>query len=110
MIIFRLDILGHQAGSHSLILRKIDPATCMVGPSLPMIPPPRAMIRLEMIFTTTIVRFSSLLTLSLYLGVASSMAAITWGIPLPLAKGAHWRTTHQAVRKHSGVTIKSIQK
>src|SRR6218665_552487 len=52
-IAFFLDTLGHQYGKALLIAVKIEAAICMVGPSLPAIPPPNTLKRLEMIFTTT---------------------------------------------------------
>jgi hypothetical protein len=77
----------------------------MVGPSRPITPPPNTITRLEQIFTTTMRRFSKGATLSICLGVASSTAVITCGMPLPLAKGANFTTIHQATIKQTGVMM-----
>ena len=48
-------------------------------------------------------------TFSLSRGFASSMAAITCGMPLPFALGANFKTIHHAVTKHIGAMIKIDQ-
>src|SRR5262245_39626178 len=104
MIILRLEILGHQEGSQLLIVRNTEPAIWMVGPSLPTAAPPKTIIILEAILISIMRRLNNLLSLSPYLGVASSTAAITCGMPLPRAKGAYLCTSHQAIIKQTGIT------
>jgi hypothetical protein len=77
----------------------------MVGPSLPITPPPNIMKRLDSIFTKMMRMLSNLLTLSMDRGVASSMEAITCGIPLPREYGENFITSHQEIRKQTGVNI-----
>src|SRR5579863_655300 len=85
MIIFFFETLGHQAGSHWFIFQNTDPAIWMVGPSRPIIPPPKTMTRLDRILIKITRIPNSRFTLLIDRGVLNSMAAITWGMPLPLA-------------------------
>ncbi|GAC1389536.1 MAG: hypothetical protein NVSMB45_19300 [Ginsengibacter sp.] len=85
---------------------KMEAAIWIVGPSLPMVPPPNAIIKLDSILMTIILRLKSLFTNDLFLGLDNSTAAITWGIPLPLASGEKYLTSHHEDMKHTGTKIK----
>ena len=76
-IIFRLDIFGYQSGNRSFIFLNIDADICIVGPSLPMTPPPNTITKLERIFIKMTLKLSSELTLLLCFGIVNSIAAVT---------------------------------
>ena len=56
-IIFCFEIFGYQAGNKSLIFLNMEAEIWIVGPSLPMTPPPNTAIKLEKIFTKIIFNF-----------------------------------------------------
>ena len=60
------------------------------------------MKRLETTLMKMMRRLRSLFTFSFVFGFASSIDAITWGMPLPPAKGANFLTSHQAIMKQAG--------
>ena len=62
-IMFLFDIFGYHSGSRSFIFLNIDAEICIVGPSLPIIPPPKTTNKLDSIFMNTTRRLNSELTL-----------------------------------------------
>ena len=81
----------------------------MVGPSRPTAPPPITKTTDEIILNTIIFKLKRLLIFLCSLGFANSTAAITCGIPLPLALGANSFTNHQDITKPIGAMMKIIQ-
>ena len=83
MIMFFLEIFGHQWGRYSLTFRKTEPAIWIVGPSLPIAPPPIIKAKLDKTLNTIIFILNKCRILVCSFGFAISTAAITCGIPLP---------------------------
>jgi hypothetical protein len=71
-----------------------------------MAPPPNTMVRLLAIFTRMMRTLRKRQDASRFFSVATSMAAISWGMPLPPAKGARRRTNPHATRKLMGAVRK----
>src|SRR5688500_12290257 len=71
--------LGHDAGIHLLTVANTDAAIWIVGPSLPIAPPPATINKLETIFVIATRMLSSFLILLSSFGLDNSIAAITWG-------------------------------
>src|SRR5579871_1489055 len=88
-----------------LTARKMDAEIWMVGPSRPRTAPPNPAKSEPAIFTATPLRERSRSTQGRVFSSIRSLAASTWGLPLPEASGARKATRAQEAKRQKGVQI-----